>query len=354
MPHLWGQVLIGGALGAWAGAIDHYLLFWALAALYAGVTQAPYTSLWLSPVILGSALVALAGAEPASAAVDLSGRPCCRSSSARCCRQTTARVATATRSTQALLHAVTALHEAGSETAAADVVAELAHTLLDPDVALVMVASAPGSGLFVNRGQRGVDRPRRRARGGHRSTGPASAWRCTRGPGHLRGRRADVAAAVALGRGPAGLRLGAVHPRSRRGRASSGCIVVGWNAPRTALDTFGQQVVSLLSHQAGALLERLRSVGRLEVQASTDALTGLANRRVFLESLDRLRPGAPWCSSTSTTSSASTTPSGHAAGDDVLVAFGRALRAACARATARPATAGRSSRSCCRRRRRST
>ncbi len=324
LPHVWGQVLIGGALGAWAGATSHYLLFWALAALYAGLTQPPRSSLYLAPVTFGSALVALAGREPSSSAVDLVGAALLSVVVGEVLSVSTARSETASSSTQALLQAVTALHEAGTETSAADLVAELAHTLLLPDAAIVMVATAPGSTLYANRGQRGLEAP-------------------------LGSLVVDVSArsgiGLALQEGRAifveDAMMSPLLARSvvaRMGFASAlfipvpgeggylGCVVVGWDERQTALDQFGQQVVSLLSHQAGALLERLRSVGRLEVQASTDALTGLANRRVFLEALDRLRPGGAVVFLDLDHFKRLNDTAGHAAGDDVLVAFGKALR----------------------------
>ena len=59
--------------------------------------------------------------------------------------------------------------------------------------------------------------------------------------------------------------------------------------------------MSLLPDQAGRMVERLRRVGELREEARTDPLTGLCNRRAFLEALDRSL--------------------GHQAGVDVLVAF---------------------------------
>ncbi|MCU1693596.1 MAG: diguanylate cyclase [Frankiales bacterium] len=324
VPHVWGQVLIGGALGAWAGAVSHYLLFWALAALYAGLTQPPRSSLYLAPITLGSAFVALAGAEPASVAVDLIGAALLSVVVGEVLSVSTSRSQTATSSTQALLHAVTALHEAGTETTAADLVAELAHTLLSPDAVVVMVATAPGSPLYANRGQRGVDAPLG-------SLVVDAAARSGIGLALQEGR------AIFVGDAPMSPLL-ARSVVARLGFASClfipvpgeggylGCVVVGWHEPREVLDEFSQQVVSLLSHQAGALLERLRSVGRLEVQASTDALTGLANRRVFLEALDRLRPGGAVVFLDLDHFKRLNDTEGHAAGDAVLVAFGKALR----------------------------
>ena len=324
VPHVWGQVLIGGALGAWAGATSHYLLFWALAALYVGVTQPPRSSLWLAPVTLGSAAVALLGAEPASSAVGVVGAAVLSVVVGEVLSVTTHRSATATRSTQALLHAVTALHEAGSEESAADLVAELAQSLLSPDAALVMVASARGSSVYVNRGQRGLSDPLG-------SLVVDATARSGLGLCMSEGRAifvGDAEMSPLLARTVIA-RLGFASvlfiPVPGEG-GYLGCIVVGWRTRRTALDDFSQQVVSLLSHQAGALLERLRSVGRLELQASTDALTGLANRRVFLEALDRLRPGGAIVFLDLDHFKRLNDSQGHAAGDAVLVGFARALR----------------------------
>lgn len=325
VPYLWGQVLIGAAVGAWAGALSHYLLFYALAAIYAGLTQSPRRVRWLAVVTLASPAVALLGREPMSSAVDLVGAAVLSVVVAEVLARATARAERATSGTQALLHAVASLHERSDADAdAADLVAELAQALLAPDLAVVMVATGDEGRLFVNRGQRGVQLP----------LGTLVVDATTRsGLGlAVRERRAmfvrDAAGSPLLARS-AVARLGlasVLFVPVPGGGEVLGCVVLGWRRPLRRLEPFAEQVVGLLASQAASSLARQRSQGQLRQQARSDALTGLANRRVFLEALDRLRPGGAVAFLDLDHFKKLNDTRGHAAGDATLMAFAEALR----------------------------
>lgn len=324
VPFLWGMSLIT-LVGAWPGVLSHFVLFYELASLYVGLTQKRGSWVWVGPCTLASSTLALLGNEPHTSAVDIIGAACLSVVVGEVLAQAVGRKDAATRGTATLLDAVTSLHGMATEADAADAVASLALTLLAPDSATVMMATGPGDTVYVNRGQRGVPHP-------------------------LGSQRVDISMqsgiAVALREGRAifigeavGSPLLAENAAARYGFASAlfipvpgeggylGCVVVTWNEQRRQLTHFEEQVISLLSEQAGTLLERLRNVGLLEQQARTDALTGLSNRRTFLEALDRLRPGGAVVFLDLDHFKLLNDAQGHQAGDDVLTLFAEALRA---------------------------
>lgn len=73
--------------------------------------------------------------------------------------------------------------------------------------------------------------------------------------------------------------------------ARHGYVVVGWNRRQRRVARNLLAATQLLLAEAGRTLERLRSTARLAVEAETDALTNLANRRSFERALSRMSPG---------------------------------------------------------------
>jgi diguanylate cyclase (GGDEF)-like protein len=323
LPLIWGIGLIT-LVGSWAGALSHFVLFYGLASLYVGLTQRRGSWRWVAPLNLISVLVAVLGNEPASSLVDLIGAACLSVIIGEVLAGAVQRTIETSRGTATLLDAVTSLQGMASESDAADAVAGLAHTLLAPDAAIVMVAIKAGSPLYVNRGQRGVDSP----------LGTLvidTTGRSGIGFALAEGRALFVSEAdhsPLMARAViAKLGLSSVLFIPVPGEGGYlGCVVVGWKTRKQSLDPFSEQVVSLLSDQAGTLLERLRSVGLLKQQARTDALTGLSNRRAFLDALDRLRPGGAVVFLDLDHFKQLNDSRGHQAGDEVLTAFAGALR----------------------------
>jgi diguanylate cyclase (GGDEF)-like protein len=324
IPLVWGAGLIG-LVGAWAGVLSHFVLFYGLISLYVGLTQRPGSWVWVTPLNLATVSMALLGNEPAGSAVDLIAGALLAVVTGEVLTGATARTELSNLGTQALLDAVTSLHSVDSERGAADQIAGLAHTLLSPDAALVMVATRRGSSMYVNRGQRGID-----ATLG--SLVVDSHGRSGVGLSMEHGRPvfvtdADMSPLLAQS-AIAKLGFSSVLFVPIPGEGSYlGCVILGWNHRKTRLNRFEDQVVSLLSDQAGSLLERLRSVGVLRHQVRTDPLTGLSNRRVFLEALDRLRPGGAVVFLDLDHFKALNDTQGHQAGDKVLAQFAAALRA---------------------------
>ena len=324
LPLVWGVGLIT-LIGAWAGGLSHFVLFYGLASLYVGLTQNRGSWRWVGPLNLLSVTLALLGNEPGASTVDLVGAASLSVVIGEVLAGAVQRTQETSKGTASLLEAVTSLQGMTTEKDAADALADLAHALLTPDAAIVMVSTKPGSPLYVNRGQRGVEAPLG-------SLVVDVSGRSGIGLALKEGRaifvsdadRSPLLAQAVIAK--LGFQSVLFIPVPGEG-GYLGCVVAGWTSPKLALDPFSEQVVSLLSDQAGNLLERLRNVGVLQQQARTDALTGLANRRAFLDALDRLRPGGAVVFLDLDHFKRLNDTHGHQAGDEVLLSFAKALRA---------------------------
>ncbi|GAB6902202.1 sensor domain-containing diguanylate cyclase [Kineosporia succinea] len=106
-----------------------------------------------------------------------------------------------------------------------------------------------------------------------------------------------------------------------------GVIVVWWTTRVDDLDHFTDQILELLSLQAGPVLERVRVVEHLDRAATTDGLTGVLNRRAFDQGLAGLPDDAVLLLFDLDRFKALNDSQGHPAGDRVLRAFAAALAA---------------------------
>jgi diguanylate cyclase (GGDEF)-like protein len=66
-----------------------------------------------------------------------------------------------------------------------------------------------------------------------------------------------------------------------------GVLVVGWSVARAQLSSRDEELLRLLAAEAAITIERTDLLARLQATARTDALTGLPNRRVWDEDLER-------------------------------------------------------------------
>ncbi len=268
--------------------------------------------------------VALAGAERAEHLPDLVGAALLSVVVAGVLARVVQRSDDASRAAHALLGAVTALHEVRTEDAAADVLAEVAEQLLTPSATLVMLTTSPGSALYTNRAQRGVDGELdERAIDAPGVSGMGLAMSEGRA---LFVPHASGSPLGATGQRPTSASRPSCSSPSRGSRATSAASSSAGAPRRRSSTPSASRSWQSCRTQAGSVLERLRSVGRLQVQATTDPLTGLANRRVFLDALERLRPGGAVVFVDLDHFKRLNDTLGHAAGDEVLRAFGAALR----------------------------
>ena len=85
------------------------------------------------------------------------------------------------------------------------------------------------------------------------------------------------------------------EPIIRHGRPV-GVLSVGWSTPRTKVDAKDLAVISYLAAEAGSAIERSDLLTRLDVQARTDDLTSIANRREWdAELADAIAESNPAC-----------------------------------------------------------
>lgn len=230
----------------------------------------------------------------------------------------------AERSIQRLLDAARRLLAARDEAHGADVLAELAIDMLEADSVAVMLADGLESSRFTNAGQRAWP------------TGIGEVVVDTQvEPGGVsdavrRGETvfvSDLLASVAIApavRGSANARSAAFIPLPGEG-GFLGVLVALWTARRGRLDPFAGRAAELLSSQAGRALERIRATARLAVEAQTDALTTLANRRQYREALEAIVPGDALVMIDLDHFKLVNDRHGHTAGDEVLQALGECM-----------------------------
>ncbi|MBT0771577.1 GGDEF domain-containing protein [Kineosporia sp. J2-2] len=109
------------------------------------------------------------------------------------------------------------------------------------------------------------------------------------------------------------------------GTGLAGVMVIWWTLPLPDLDRFTDQMVELLSIQAGPVLERVRQVEDLDRAATTDPLTGVLNRRAFEHGMADLADDAVLLLFDLDRFKQLNDTQGHPAGDRVLRAFAAAL-----------------------------
>ena len=129
-------------------------------------------------------------------------------------------------------------------------------------------------------------------------------------------------------------RSGAWLPVVRDGR-SVAVLAISWNSPRLEISEREQGLLQLLAAEAAITIERTDLLVQLQASARTDALTGLPNRRVWDEDLERElaranRHGGELCLAMLDLDrfKAFNDQHGHQAGDQLLAATAVAWRPA--------------------------
>lgn len=320
-----GLITLAGAIVP--HAIDIYAPMYLIPFVYIGLTQRPGRALMLAPLALGSfALIAFGAPDwTATTTHEFAIVLPLAVVIAELLSQRTLRHDQAETNIERLLEAVIELGDVETEEATADLVAALANSLVGADSTLVMVAEEIASSRFSNKGQRGIDVQ----------------------PGEL---KIDIATE------PSGLGVAIkarqtvfvadaeaspmVGPRVRElARARSivfiplpgeggyvGGIISSWRRKHRRLDHYAQRAAELLSEEAGRTLERVRQSRKLRLEAETDALTGLYNRRALSRFLDAMSHGDAVVLIDLDHFKKVNDELGHAAGDDTLSLFATAMR----------------------------
>jgi diguanylate cyclase (GGDEF)-like protein len=327
VPAILGLALITLAGAIVPSSIDIYVPMYLIPFVYIGLTQRPGRALMLAPLAAGSfALIAFGAAEWTSAtthefAIVLPLAVVV----AELLAQRTLRHGQAETNIERLLEAVIELGDVESEEETADLVAALANSLVGADSTVVMVAEEVASSRFTNKGQRALNV----------------------GPGEL---KIDIATepsglgiAIKAGQtvfvpdadtspmvGPkikelAEARSMVFMPLPGEGGYLGG-IVSSWRRRRRRLDHYAQRAAELLSEEAGRTLERVRQSQKLRLEAETDALTGLYNRRTLSRFLDGMNHGDAVVLIDLDHFKKVNDELGHAAGDDTLSLFATAMR----------------------------
>ena len=323
---LWALAILSVGVGGTWGALEDFDDLYGLVFAYTGLTMRPRHTLGVAAIALsGLAGAALLGHQHTGLVQLVSTIVI----SAAVGALIALAVATQRHNRDQLLLLHTSLERlaaAPDETAAARLTTALAAELLDADGVVLLLAEEPGSPVLAGRG------------GSGRGADFAAVRVDTVAEGSGISRAARTGKPVFVGADAAASPLLWSERVADRGAAAVLCIpipgeggtlgvlAVWWSRPRHALRASDQQVVELLSTQAGPVLTRLREVRWLDRAAATDALTGVANRRAFDRALARLPvEGAVVLFDLDQFKPVNDTH-GHPAGDAVLRAFAQTLR----------------------------
>ena len=320
---LFAFVVLTFPVGYYAGATSYYLPLYTLLFTYVGLTQRRGTSLAMLPLallslvpVLDRSVVPLAFLVGGVVVAVLVGEVM---------SSLLAQQRAASTSLSALVDSVEALQGATTTREAADIVAELATTLLGADSADVLLRDVPGSTELVN-----VNHSRGTA-------APGAVRIDVAGPGSGSSRAMSTGQLVFASDAPNDEALDQETVR-RLGVASAlfiplgahgsyeGVAVAIFRRRRRRVDQDRQRAAAVLASQAGQVLRRVRESAALQDLAASDPLTGLANRRTFFTRLAGLAPGDCLVFIDLDRFKAINDTRGHQAGDAVLRSFAVTVR----------------------------
>lgn len=319
-------VLLSAGAGAWGGALHFYVALYALTFLYVGLTQSRrYVLLICSVAMIGAALSTL-GNEPARVLPFL-----------LCSILTSAFIGLVLESCMAhqraeqgdlevILATGEALHQCAEPGAAAGVLLEAGAGLLGCDGALVLLADSAAPMQFRGAAALGVELDAGAVVVDTRneSTGVAAAARAGRPVFVSDAERSTVPASEWISF--FGITSVLYVPILGADSATLGVQIYWWKRRVASPSARSLRGIDVLTRYAGQALFRLRAMAQLNEAASTDALTGLPNRRMLNAALDRLDVGSGIVMCDLDFFKAFNDRHGHDAGDRLLVSFAAVLQ----------------------------
>jgi diguanylate cyclase (GGDEF)-like protein len=329
VPMLAGLLVLSVGTAGLAGALEQYIPCVAVLFAYVAVTQPSGSSVCAGSLLSAGVGAAMVFGRQHAHPIEIFGAIAALALLSELTAAAITHARTQHREMQTLYGALSQLLASSSTAAAAGVVADLTGQLLDADGSVMLLSDAPGSNVYRGAAGAGLgaDFPAAQIDVASEASGVAQ---CV-----------HTAARIAIADAPSSPMLAqrfiqrfhvgsALYIPVRGEGGVLGVLIVWWAQVGRALDHTHDDALELLSTQAGQVLERLRAVARLGQDARTDPLTGVGNRREFLDAAAALDPDGGVLLLDLDHFKPVNDTHGHAVGDEVLVAFARAL-ASCVR-----------------------